>query len=157
MSRDTAVALLRDLRRHQVHIEAHDDRLRIRAPMGTVSDRDREALRTLKPDLLERLGQEEHLLSLALDEFARQSYSIELAVPWLEETIWFVPSTEHIDGLIRDGVKRGQIWTANELTDLFAEPGFDEQDIIAVGRLKLQFGAEIVLVERDRGPGEGSP
>ncbi len=153
MSRTVAVALLRDLRRQHVRIEARDDRLRVRAPKGTVSDRDREALRTWKPDILERLGQEEHLLGLSLDEFAGQDYSIELAVPWLPETIWFVPRAEHIDDLIRTGVKRGQIWTTNELQDLLTAPGLTKQDLVALGRLKLEFGAQVVSVERDDGSG----
>ena len=149
MSRNAAVALLRDLRRQHVHIEVRDDRLRVRAPKGTVSDRDREALRTSKPDILERLGQEEHLLGLSLDEFAGQDYSIELAVPWFEETIWFVPRAEHIDDLVRDSIHRGRIWTAGELRDLVSIPGLTEDDLVAVGRLKLAFDGDIRSVVID--------
>ncbi len=149
MSRNAAVALLRDLRRQHVHIEARNDRLRVRAPKGTVSDRDREALRTWKPDILERLGQEEHLLGLSLDEFAGQGYSIELAVPWLEGTIWFVPRAEHIDDLVRDGVHRGRIWTVSELKDLLSATGLTEQDLISLGRLKLAFDGEVLSVAAD--------
>ena len=149
MSRNAAVALLRDLRRQHVHIEARDDRLRVRAPKGTVSDRDREALRTWKPDILERLGQEEHLLGLSLDEFAGQDYSVELAVPWLKETIWFVPRAEHIDDLVCDGVHRGRIWTVSELKDLLSVPGLTKQDMISLGRLKLVLGGEVLSVAAD--------
>ena len=149
MSRNAAVALLRDLRRHQVHVEARDDRLRIRAPAGTVSDRDREALRTLKPDILEWLGQEERLLGLSLDEFAAQECSIELAVPWLEGTIWFVPRAVHIVDLVRDGVHRGRIWTVSELKDLLSATGLTEQDLISLGRLKLAFDGEVLSVVAD--------
>ncbi len=149
MNRNAAVALLRDLRRQHVHIEARDDRLRVRAPKGTVSDRDREALRTWKPDILERLGQEEHLLGLSLDEFAGQDYSIELAVPGLEETIWFVPRVNFINDLVRDGVCRGCIWTARELKDLSSIPSLTEQDLVALSRLKLAFGGEVLSVAAD--------
>ena len=58
---------------------------------GAVSARDRAALGTLKPEVLERLKLEARLLGLSLDEFAAQDHSIELAVPWMLNTIWFVP------------------------------------------------------------------
>ena len=156
MNRNAAGALLRDLRCQHVRIEARDDRLRVRAPKGTVSDRDREALRTWKPDILERLGQEEHLLGLSLDEFAKQDYSIELAVPWLEETIWFVPRADFINDLVRDGVCRGCIWTARELKDLSSIPSLTEQDLVALSRLKLAFGGEVLAVG-DSAPSERPP
>ena len=149
MSRNSAVALLRDLRLHDVRIHVRDDRLRIRAPRDVVSDRDRETLRDLKPDILKRLRREQHLLELSLDEFAQQDYPIELAVPWLEETIWFVPSVEHIEDLVNDGVHRGRIWTARELKDLSSVPRLTEQDLVALSRLKLAFGGKILSVSPD--------
>jgi hypothetical protein len=107
-------------------------------------------LRSFKAELLERLRLEAQVVDLSLDDFARQSHSLELAVPWLVETIWWVPRAEHIDDLVRDGVHRGRIWTAAELRDLLAVPGLTEQDLVSLGRLKLDFDADIVSVQVDR-------
>jgi hypothetical protein len=114
-----------------------------------VSDRDRETLRDLKPDIVERLRQEQHLLGLSLDQFAKQDASIELAVPWLSETIWFVPRVQHIEDLVNDGVHRGRVWTARELKDLSSIPRLTGKDLVALGRLKLAFGGEVLSVTPD--------
>ena len=144
MSRNAAVALLTDLRRRAVRLGVRGDRLRVRAPRGVVSQSERDALRSHKVELLKRLELEAYLFALSLNEFAQQNYSIELAVPSLDETIWFVPRSEHIDDLVlRNGVHRGQIWTVAELKQLISATGLTDQDLISLGRLKLAFGGEI--------------
>ena len=149
MSGGPAAALLADLRGRHVLILARGDHLQVRAPRGVVSDSDREALQGLKPALLKHLRLENHLLRLSLDEFAQQDHSIELAVRWLEETIWFVPKADFINQLVRNGVRRGCIWTARELNDLSSIPSLTEQDLVALSRLKLAFGGEVLSVTAD--------
>jgi hypothetical protein len=144
MSRNAAAALLADLRRRAVRLGVRGDRLQVRAPRGVVSENDRDALLSQKAELLERLELEARLLDLSLDEFAQQDHSIEFAVPWFDETIWFVPRTEYIDDLVRDGIHRGRIWTTDELKDLLSLPGLTEQDFVSLSRLKLQFDGEVV-------------
>ncbi len=146
MSANSAVALLRELRRRHVLLEARNDRLRVRAPRGAVADRDRDALRACKTEILQRLVREEELLGLSLDEFARANYSIELTVPWLDETIWFVSRLDHVQDLVNDGVHRGRIWTARELKDLASIPRLADRDLVALSRLKLAFGGEVLSV-----------
>ena len=146
MSGDDAVALLADLRRRNVRVSSQGDRLQVRAPRGAVSERDRDALGTLKPEVLERLKIEARLLYLPLDEFAQQDYSIELAVPWLPDTIWFVPRVEHIDDLIHEGVHRGRIWTTQELRDLLSLSGLTERDLVSLSRFKIEFDGEVLVV-----------
>ena len=141
--------LLVELRRRDIRIDVVGDRLHVSAPRGAVSQQTRDVLRGHKAELLTRLRLEARLLGLSLDDFAEQDYSIELAVPWLEETIWFVPRAEHIDDLVRDGVHRGRIWTARELKDLLSVPGLTEQDLISLGRLKLAFDGEVLSVAAD--------
>ena len=136
--------LLASLRRDGVRVEAVGDRLRFAAPRGSVEPAIRDALRSHKAELLQQLGIEAHLLGLSLHEFAQQDHSIELAVPWLDETIWFVPRTEYIDDLVCDGIHRGRIWTTDELKDLLSLPGRTEQDLVSLSRLKLQFDGEVV-------------
>jgi len=42
--------------------------------------------------------------------------------------------------------RRGRIWTAAELTDLLSIPGLGSNEIESIGRLKAEFGAEILSV-----------
>ena len=145
-----AVKLLSDLRARNVQVFVRDGRLQVRARRGSVGPADRETLRRMKGELLAHLDQQQRaVLNLSLDEFAAQDHSIELAVPWLEDTIWFVPRAEHIDNLISDGIHRGRIWTARELKDLSSIPSLTEQDLVALSRLKLAFGGEVLSVAAD--------
>ena len=146
MSTSLATTLLADLRKRHVLVFSQGDRLRLRAPRGVVTQSDQDALRSLKTALLERLERETRLLTLSVDEFARQDYSIELGVHWLEETIWFVPRLDHVQDLVNDGVHRGRIWTARELKDLSSIPRLTEKDLVALSRLKLAFGGEVLSV-----------
>ena len=86
------------------------------------------------------------VLDLSLSEFERQGYAIEARVPWLEETLWFVPRPEQVATLMKEGISRGRIWTAAELTDLLSIPGLGSNEIESIGRLKAEFGAEILSV-----------
>ena len=141
--------LLVELRRQDVRIDVVDDRLHVSAPRGAVSEQTRDALRAHKAELLTRLRLEARLLGLSLDDFAEQDYSIELAVPWLEEAIWFVPRAEHIDSLVSDGIHRGRIWTAAELQDLLSIGGMTQRELVGLSRLKLAFDGEVLSVTAD--------
>jgi len=86
------------------------------------------------------------LAELSLSEFAEQDVALELRVEWLDQTLWWVPRTEHVDQFLKQGVARGRIWTARELMDLADLPGRTRDDIEKIARLKLAFGAEIESV-----------
>ena len=146
MTAGNSHTLLVDLRRRDIRIDVVGDRLHVSAPRGAVSQQTRDALRGHKAELLTRLKLEARLFELSLDDFAEQDYYIELAVPWLEETIWFVPRADFINDLVRDGVCRGCIWTARELKDLSSIPSLTEQDLVVLSRLKLAFGGEVLSV-----------
>ncbi len=150
MSGTEAVQLLSNLRARNVQVFVRDGCLRVRARRGSVGPADRETLRRMKGELLAHLDQQQRaVLNLSLDEFAAQDHSIELAVPWLEETIWFVPRAEHIDNLISDGIHRGRIWTAAELQDLLSIGRMTQQELVGLSRLKLAFGGEVLSVAAD--------
>ncbi len=150
MSGAKAVQLLSNLRARNVQVFVRDGRLQVRARRGSVGPADRETLRRMKGELLAHLDQQQRaVLNLSLDEFAAQDHSIELAVPWLEETIWFVPRAEHIDNLVSDGIHRGRIWTAAELQDLRSIGGMTQQELVGLSRLKLAFGGEVLSVTAD--------
>jgi hypothetical protein len=60
---------------------------------------------------------------MPLDDYAEFGQPIELQVPWLPATVWFVPDRRHVDILTREGISRGRIFTAAELQDLLRIPG----------------------------------
>ncbi len=75
-----ASALLEDLRRRDVTLEADGDRLLVDAPAGTMTDDLRAALVENKEDLLELLARERHKLEKA----GRRG----LAIRWSEYPVW---------------------------------------------------------------------
>lgn len=85
----------------------------------------------------------ERFLGMTLDEFERVGSCLEVAVPGLEQTLWFVPGLEQVDSLRAGGVRRGRIWTAAELRDLMAAPGMSHEDAVAIARAKLTYNATV--------------
>ena len=147
MNCESAVALLADLRKRHIDFRVVGDRLRVRAPRGMVSPETREALRAVKPKLIDRLKLEARFLDLSLDDSAHQDYGIEMAVPWFTETLWFVPRLEHVESLVGSGVHRGRIWTGRELEDFISLPGMTSEEVVNIARLKATFGGEILSLD----------
>lgn len=157
-----ALAVYRQLRLQRVQFQHAGSKLVVEAPEGTLTPEIRQLLSAIKPQIISRLDQETHLLSLSLSEFAAQDLAIELAVPWLEETLWWVPRPEHLAELARAGIRRGRVFTADELTNLTSvlygtpEP---RADLEGIARLKVSMDATIVDVLDDEParPGPTSP
>ncbi len=140
-----------ELLRHQgASLAVDGDRLHIDGPRGALTPEIVEALRELKPELVAAITDEQRMLSLSLEEFERGHSSIEVSVPWLATTLWWVPRPEHVDELMAEGVARGRIWTARELTDLITLPGLTQPDLVSLAHLKLEFDADVVAVAPDR-------
>ncbi len=93
------------------------------------------------------------LLGMPLDRFEREGCPLEVQVPWLLMTLWFVPTEADAEALAREGVNRGRIWTARELMDLMAIPGMTPEHVKIVAQAKLEFGGEVIEVRprRDQG------
>jgi hypothetical protein len=70
-------------------------------------------------------------------------------VPYLDQTLWFVPSNQFVAQLMNDGVTRGRIWTAGELQNLVSIPSIPRGDLQRIVRLKSAFGAQVVEVKSD--------
>ena len=123
MSRPAATEILADLRHRGIRIRADGERLHLKAPPGAVSAGDRDALARHKGEMLAQLEREDRLLGFSLTEFERSGCSLEVDVPGLNQTLWFVPrdADAEVGGLL--GV-------------VSREPGLD-------------FDADGVLVERD--------
>jgi hypothetical protein len=88
------------------------------------------------------------LLAMPLDLFAREGQLLEVSVPWLAETLWLVPGGADAERLAWEGVNRGRIWTAGELTDLLSASGRSPDGVRAVALAKLELGGEVVEVRR---------
>ena len=89
-------------------------------------------------------------LQMALDEYGRAGAPLEVRVPWFPVTLWFVPDARHLRALVTEGVGRGRIWTAAELSDLLAGPGLALGEVRTIAYTKVFFGGEVVEVRGRR-------
>jgi len=60
------------------------------------------------------------LVGMPLDQYAREGAALEIRVPWSGESLWLVPGGADADRLGGEGVSRGRVWTAQELSALLA-------------------------------------
>jgi hypothetical protein len=74
------------------------------------------------------------LLRLPLDRLDRL---IEVRMPWLPVTLWFVPDDTAVELLVGEGVSRGRIWTRQELIDLLSIPGITKVGAQTLALTKL--------------------
>ena len=149
-------AVVKELSRRRVAIRRQGDRIHLHGPRGAIDPELLDQVRARKPDLIAWLGHRDCLLEMSLREFEQQGLAIEMRVPWVDGTLWLVPKAPHVAALLRQGIRRGRIWTLRELADFVSAPGVTRQDIANIARLKVAFGAEIVSIEPDDGPHEHS-
>jgi len=84
---------------------------------------------------------------MSTSEYTQTDLAIQLAVPWFDQHFWLVPRAKHVEQLVAQGIARGLIWTAAELTQFLALDEVPETDRHALARLRARFGAEIVRFE----------
>lgn len=139
-------------------VSADGDRLHIEAPYELPADL-LAALRERKPELLRLLAAPRGpaqvaealpFLGMPLDEFQRARASLEVRVPWLDVTLWLVPTDRDAAGLMGEGVERGRIWTAAELMQFMAIADRTPETVKTLTHAKLELDGEITEV-RPRG------
>jgi hypothetical protein len=86
------------------------------------------------------------VLGMRLDEFEQRGQPIEVKVPWLDATLWWVPDERHAEALVAEGVSRGRVWTATELLDLMSVDGLTPEHVRAVALAKAEFAGDVVAV-----------
>ena len=96
---------------------------------GTVAD-----LRPGDADFAETVAR---LVAMPLDRYAHEGAPLEIQVPWLGQTLWFVPDERQSEAMINEGVRRGRIWTAEELMRVVPVPTRDVVQTIAIAKLTL--------------------
>jgi hypothetical protein len=88
------------------------------------------------------------LMGMPLDLFAREGQLLEVRVPYLAPTLWFVPGESDAERLTQEGISRGRIWTARELVDLLSCGGLRPDHVKAVALAKIELGGDVVAVRR---------
>jgi hypothetical protein len=81
-----------------------------------------------------------------LDRFVHEGQLVEIRVPWLEVTLWFVPEERDADMLGREGVDRGRVWTARELMAAMALQGRTPPTVLGLARAKYTIDGALVDV-----------
>jgi hypothetical protein len=89
------------------------------------------------------------ILAIPLDEFAANGELLEVRVPWLDVTLWFVPEERDAEALVRDGVNRGRVWTATELMAVMAIGGRTSEALRPIALAKLTFDGDIAAVRSE--------
>jgi hypothetical protein len=77
------------------------------------------------------------LVAMPLDRYAREGAPLEIQVPWLGQTLWFVPDERQAEATISEEVPRGRIWTAEELMRVVPVASRDVVQTIAIAKLTL--------------------
>ena len=87
------------------------------------------------------------LSSMTLREFEVHGRPVEVRVPGVSETIWFVPGEPNIEKLAQRGIPRGRIWTTRELRALWCGGSVEQEDSKSLANIKATFDAEVIFVE----------
>lgn len=93
-----------------------------------------------------------HLVKMPLNQFEREGRPMEVRVPWLGTTLWWVPTEAETEALMREGISRGRIWTARELMDLASISALTPEQARTVAATKAEFGGEIAEVRKRTTP-----
>ena len=88
------------------------------------------------------------IFAMPLDRFAREDQLLEVRIPWLDVTVWFVPEERDAEALGHEGVSRGRIWTARELIALMALPDPTPEIVQRLTLAKRAVDGDIVEVRR---------
>jgi len=115
-------------------------------PVTVVSELSSERSRQIETQAAPK-SDEARILQMPLDQFEREGCPIQVRVPGLLDTLWFVPGGSERDALVRRAVDRGRIWTAHELMDLSKISSLTREQAQTLARIKVEFDAEVVSIE----------
>jgi hypothetical protein len=86
------------------------------------------------------------VLEMPLNLFEVEGHPIEIVVPDLTETLWFVPTEDHALVLGSRGIRRGRIWTAAELRAVAAMPQASRDELLTMAKVKARFDGEVIEI-----------
>jgi hypothetical protein len=146
-----AAAMIADLRARGVSLERRGDRL-IARPVSRLTLNEQEILRQHKAEIMTLLKRSPvpldplevaRILGLQIPQLDRM---VEIRVPWLPVTLWFVPGPAEVEILVAEGVTRGRIWTSLELLQALAIPDITTAGVRRLAEAKLEFNGEITRI-----------
>jgi hypothetical protein len=121
----------------------------IARPVSRLTPNEQEALRQHKAEIMTLLERSPvppdplevaRILGLQISQLDRM---VEIRVPWLPVTLWFVPGPAEVEILVAEGVTPGRIWTSLELLQALAIPDITTAGVRRLAEAKLEFKAEI--------------
>ncbi len=149
----TARDALQQVRERGIRLETKAGKIIYRARRGAMTHELRAVIISHRDEIIELLrpattgldpGALGHLLSMPLDVFARDGQLLEVRVPGVEVTLWFVPREADAEHLVREGVSRGRVWTALELMELLSRGNLQPEHLTAVALAKVEFGGDVL-------------
>ena len=143
----TTLPLLIELRRRGLTLAPEGAGVRV-APLSALTPELRETVRTHKASLVAALAIETRILQMSLSQFEREGCPLQIQVPGVPETLWFVPGDRERETLVNRGIGHGRIWTARELMEIWKIPSPPREQVQTLARIKAEFDAEVVSVER---------
>ncbi len=158
----SAAALVESLRARGVTLKPRGGDLTVQpktavtpAEVIALRQHKREVLRLLTTPEADPTSETSHhvaealpFLAMPLDEFRARGALLEVRVPWLSVTLWMVPAEGDVELLLAEGVSRGRIWTAAELTNLMTICDRTPEGMKTITHAKLLANGDIVEVRR---------
>lgn len=142
----TASEVLSGLRRRGVKLWPAGQRLRYAAPEGLLTAADLAALAEAKAAVLELL--EAELATLPALRLAALDRVLEVAVPWAELPLLFVPSCRVAERLRASEASPGRVWCTCELRELLLT-GLEPAEARAVAEAKAVLDGRLVAAARE--------
>ena len=91
------------------------------------------------------------VLGMSLEQFGQAHLAVKVKIPDDTEPHWFVSGPPEVEGLRKEGVSRGVIWTARELADVMGA-GWSRETIGRLIAVKRTFDGTV-----GHTPGEQAP
>ncbi|MGH9867084.1 MAG: hypothetical protein ACREAA_02825 [Candidatus Polarisedimenticolia bacterium] len=144
-----AAGIILELRQRDIEVTVAGGRIHLKAPAGQKIPRTlQQGVADNKAHLMEVLTTAPWLVEAPLSVFAQCHVALEVHVPGLPETIWFASDAAQVDRLLGEGIRRGRIWTPDELQKLWAWGPPSNEQALAVARAKLWSNGEVSDVGR---------
>ncbi len=83
------------------------------------------------------------MLEMPLGTFASQGLTLRVWSQILDEEVWFVSGEAEMHTLVRQGVHRGKVYTAQELLTLLNLPGMDRERLKRIQEAKKLFNGTV--------------
>ena len=147
MRTEGAALLVAEVRKAGASLRTEDDRLLVNAPRGVVGEDLREAMRSVRQDLLELLANEELVLGMSFKEFRSTDYRVEIDVEGYDETQWLVPGSHQERQLMAKGIDGARIWTAALLETLWKVSTMARGQLRSIAKVLWIFKARIIGIE----------